>query len=670
MADVDWQRELLLERYGRFYGDEHFAVTFTASTVGDDAKRVTTSGWDKTRPLATGDFAAGLISERGQDRNIAIVLRPSNLVVLECDSEVDLVAIEALKLPRTLTVRSSEPYKRHFYFRPPEALGTLPFVAFRFESGKVTADTGRYFLAPPSLHPSGVMYDFLPELGPEETDIVELPEDTYRELVERARRESDEQRERIQVDPDSKIYAGGRRETIFRYACMLRRWGRPYEAILEECQKFNLERCEPPVARELVAVQVKGAMKKTGDQEIERAAGEPPIEIVFEPLRRFLQRAVKQSASLVGVARGGTNLLPQYGWVLPWGREGSGKTSVLLDLLFHIAAGEDWLHYPVAKPVKVVVVINEGVPGGLQDKLKQKIELWDGDGELIQDNLAIYASPWGSFTFRDRAMVDHARDYALGMEADYVALDPLHTLGSVGAGSPQDTEAFKNELRAFGLWDDLGVITAHHSNKAGMISGDWARHADTVIHLEKDGKNPATKITLEKARPADPNELGVPAMLDWVVETLGYTRRALPTDSEKVSDEEMLERIKTYLRKTTGAPNMGTLQNDVTGDSNHVAEVARAAVARGDLRNMATRARWYAFALPEGPVGDSASLENWAQTRMDTEISSTDPPSVGDELSSGPASSGSEALTDPHLTVGEGVSDSVADTPHDDDGWF
>ena len=61
--------------------------------------------------------------------------------------------------------------------------------------------------------------------------------------------------------------------------------------------------------------------------------------------------------------------------VLPWGREGSGKTSVLVDLLFHVAAGRDWLHYPVGRPLRVVVIVNEGVPGGLQDKLAQKLEL-------------------------------------------------------------------------------------------------------------------------------------------------------------------------------------------------------------------------------------------------------------------------------------------------------
>ena len=89
-------RGTLLAQYGRYYGDEHFAVAFTAGTHGDNAKRVTSNGWDKAKPLPGGDYAAGLIASRGRDHNIAVVLRPSNLVVIECDSEQDLFQVEEL----------------------------------------------------------------------------------------------------------------------------------------------------------------------------------------------------------------------------------------------------------------------------------------------------------------------------------------------------------------------------------------------------------------------------------------------------------------------------------------------------------------------------------------------------------------------------------------------
>src|SRR6266508_3696751 len=120
------ERTQLLADYGRYYGDQHFAIAFTAGIEGDAAKRVTTKGWDATKPFPSGDYAAGVIENRGKSRNLAIILRPSQLVVLECDTEADLARIVALQLPDTLTVRSSAPYKRHFYFRPPDELEMVP----------------------------------------------------------------------------------------------------------------------------------------------------------------------------------------------------------------------------------------------------------------------------------------------------------------------------------------------------------------------------------------------------------------------------------------------------------------------------------------------------------------------------------------------------------------
>lgn len=284
MTVTDTSRDELLETYGRWFGEERFAIAFTSSTEGEDAKRVTTQGWDKTAPLASADFGASYVRERGKTKNPVIVLRPSNLIVLECDTEDDLLRIEDLELPLTITVRSSKPYKRHYYFRPPAELDQLPYVAFRFESGKLNADSGRYFLAPPSIHPSGAIYAFLPDRGPDEADIAELPPDTYLELARHAKREIDEMTARIHVDPGAKVQAGQRADRIFRYASMLRRWGLTRQQILEQALQWNEDRCDPPIERRRVEMQVDGAMKMDGDQEIAHALEHPLPDDDHNPL--------------------------------------------------------------------------------------------------------------------------------------------------------------------------------------------------------------------------------------------------------------------------------------------------------------------------------------------------------------------------------------------------
>lgn len=346
--------------------------------------------------------------------------------------------------------------------------------------------------------------------------------------------------------------------------------------------------------------------------------------IIFETLRSFLKRDVPQSEALVGVARDGTNLLPRYGWVMPWGREGSGKTSILVDLLFHACAGIDWLGYPIGRALKIVAIVNEGVPGGLQDKLRQKTERWE-HSDTVLDNLAVYASPWGEFTFANERMAEHAQDFARDFGADYVAMDPLHTLGTTGVGSPVETEAFKHVLRTFGLWDWIGVITAHHSNKAGMLSGDWGRHPDTVLHLEKDGKAPATKLTLQKARPADPTELGNPYLLEWETDTLGYSRVDLQT-AASFDEDDAFQKAADALSKAAEPLRKGDLVEAIGQTAEHARKAVDKWIRDGRIVDLTPTKRSFKLTLPRSvetsPTEHDGTLLDVAQIRMDEPNSS------------------------------------------------
>jgi hypothetical protein len=419
---------------------------------------------------------------------------------------------------------------------------------------------------------------------------------------------------------------------------------------------------EEPTIQELQALVrdvFAGAAETNGSREWNEVI--PDEAIVFEPLRAFLERDLPPAVSLVGEARGGTNLLPQFGWVMPWGREGSGKTSVLVDLLFYCCAGLDWLDYAVLRPLRIVVVVNEGIPGGLQDKLRQKVEVWDGDVDLVLDNLSVYASPWGRFTFRNEQMVEHARAYCTEVGADYFALDPLHTLGTTGAGAPTETEEFKQRLQDFGVWDNIGAITAHHANKGGMVSGDWGRHPDTVIHLEKDGKNPATRCTIEKARPADPTELGVPFLLNWKVETLGYERQAIdliPT----LPISEVVEAIKAALTEH-GPLSKGKLEQLSDAPERQVRKGLEAALRAHEVE-IRKEGRAHVVYLAE-QLAEQTDLDE--QIGMDTgsELGTEDLPSLPSN-DSGPEGRTISANPPPSLKGGEGCR-AKDGAPDDDD---
>lgn len=103
-----------------------------------------------------------------------------------------------------------------------------------------------------------------------DTEIAALPKDVYAELVRQAGKDDEELREQIGTNPDFRVTEGRRREAIFRFACMLRRWETDPIAIEAECQRWNVAHCEPPVAHILVRRQVEGAMRKAGGQELVR----------------------------------------------------------------------------------------------------------------------------------------------------------------------------------------------------------------------------------------------------------------------------------------------------------------------------------------------------------------------------------------------------------------
>lgn len=87
------------------------------------------------------------------DLGIAILLKPSGLMVIDCDS---LSALEEVmcQSPPTWTVVTRQ--GAHLYYRNPT--GKAVRAIHRGASGKVDVLSNGYVIAPPSIHPCGHMY--------------------------------------------------------------------------------------------------------------------------------------------------------------------------------------------------------------------------------------------------------------------------------------------------------------------------------------------------------------------------------------------------------------------------------------------------------------------------------------------------------------------------------
>jgi hypothetical protein len=240
-------RDAELEQHGRCYGELRLAITFTAGLHGEDAKRVTARGWDKTRPLAHPEQGAAILRTRGQHANPAIVLRPSRMVGVDIDGPSGIALAKRYVpegLPRTVTVETGKDSGFHVWYRAPEG----PSTAFvELGASGVTAKRNQYMVGPPAIHPSGRVYRFAEGRAPWEQKLAVLPLELL-ELLERAAHGARERRT-ITTGP---IAAGGRHDHLMRLGCAMRRHGCGETTISAALLAENLDRCRPAQDEKLV----------------------------------------------------------------------------------------------------------------------------------------------------------------------------------------------------------------------------------------------------------------------------------------------------------------------------------------------------------------------------------------------------------------------------------
>jgi hypothetical protein len=222
------------------------------------------------------------------------------------------------------------------------------------------------------------------------------------------------------------------------------------------------------------------------------------------------------------VAAGGLTVLA--------GRPGAGKTTWILDLACHLAAG---LPYPptengdgptpwnVPRPLRIALIENEGPQEMFRVKLDDKLERFPHDIRQLGGALLIQTWRWGSFSFADQDANTKARLELDQAQVDLVIGDPLSSLGPAGVGSPADTRDFVACLRPLGLGTTRAFFFLHHfrervdktEDELARISGAWGGHLDTLLtltstHSDDQARLAYPKLRWARKRPPNPVILG------------------------------------------------------------------------------------------------------------------------------------------------------------------
>ena len=280
----------------------------------------------------------------------------------------------------------------------------------------------------------------------------------------------------------------------------------------------------------------------------EEASDRAPVGVT---LHEFLAIEFNAPPPFLGSAE--DTVIPAGGFCLLAGMPGAGKTTLAVDLAFHLASGEDWLEMPVERPLNVLLVENEGPQHKFQEKLARKLEHWQA---ALEGAIFIQTWKWGQFSFREPEHAEAARAFLDQQRVDVVIGDPLDTLGVTGVGSPEETREFLALLVPLGLTETRTFVFLHHFRKEitpselNMVSGSWGGRLDTLLVLKETERDDELRLSYPKVRWGTQHPERRPLILGKVQRTLGFARLAeeVHEASDDTAAEGTLGRIIDVLR--------------------------------------------------------------------------------------------------------------------------
>jgi hypothetical protein len=255
----------------------------------------------------------------------------------------------------------------------------------------------------------------------------------------------------------------------------------------------------------------------------------PSIEVKVASIEDFAAIDEPGADPLIGTP--GNILIPEAGDVMLYGDGGAGKTTLAVDMGCHLGSGRDWLEMPVPRPVRCLLIENEGPRALLRQKLRRKLAAWDGPA--IERRVSILSAPWATFTFAAEQWRAELARIVSKRQIDVIIAGPLTRIGMDGPGTLQEVAGFLalvQDVRARGE-RRLTLILVHHENKGGAVSGAWEGAGDTLLHVQA-ARPGQTVVHVQKAR--------------WASELHGKTLKLAWTAGEgfePIGDRDLLSEV-------------------------------------------------------------------------------------------------------------------------------
>jgi AAA domain len=325
----------------------------------------------------------------------------------------------------------------------------------------------------------------------------------------------------------------------------------------------------------------------TRDGTLSFSPGSVSIDLRFVTASEFASVDEPGSEPLVG--GDGNVLIPEGGDVMFYGDGGAGKTTLMIDLGLHLAAGDDWLGIPVGRAVRVAIVENEGPRPLFRAKLRRKLHAWGGSS--FDDRLLLLEDPWSRVSLDDPNVREALAAEIADLELDALLVGPVTRSGMNEAGTLQQVRDYANllaEIRA-ASGRRVTFLLAHHENRGGQVSGAWEGATDTLFHVQAQG-NGQTRLYVQKARWSQEHHKQK-LQLAWA-DGEGFEVR----ESEERDDNTLADEILRYVLEHGGG-GWNNVNDAVAGKGDRLRAIRDNLLAGGRLVNRGSEARmklWHA----------------------------------------------------------------------------
>lgn len=441
---------------------------------------------------------------RWPDANIGLYCAASGLAVVDIDRHAGkangfetLASLEAEHGPlRSPVVVKTGSGGEHRYYRVPGG-AQLP-GAVGPKNGGIDLKHNGYVVMPPSIHPNGTAYEWMPGCSAlNEPSLPLLPDWAATPRVEHASAAMDVS-DRLPNEiarACSALFsldAGCDRSTWIRLAMAAKDAGVPFEVFdawsatganytSEDDCRAAWDSFRDDKANRVTAATLFHEARKAGWNDPAKVRLAPEVDA--GRYRLLSPDDLRNASPLRWLVRG---VLPASGFAALYGPSGSGKSFLALDLCAAVAGGAEWFGRRVtAAPVTYLCLEGEG-------GLRKRTDAWrEHYGRALPDRMAFITQ---SFDLRNEADVDDlcAAVSAAGLREGLLVIDTLNR-AAPGADENASTDMGALIEACKAIQSEVGgvVLAVHHTGKdaAKGLRGHSSLFAalDAGIEVRRDG---------------------------------------------------------------------------------------------------------------------------------------------------------------------------------------